>query len=287
MIRAGIVQTRTGLDSQRSASELAAAVGRLAAAGADIIFTPEMCGLLDRDSARLRKAASSESEDPVLAALGKVARDHGVVVAIGSLAIRDEGAAPDGRLANRSFVLGPDGAVLARYDKMHLFDVDLPNGDRYRESASFLSGERVQLVDLPWGRLGLTICYDLRFPQLHAALALAGAQVIAQPAAFTVPTGEAHWHVLLRARAIETGAYVIAAAQAGQHEDGRETYGHSLAVDPWGRVLLDMGAEPGESLVELDLGEVAAARARIPNLQHARPLPDAEIAGAQIAGGRP
>ena len=281
MIRAGIVQTRTGLDAQKNASDLAAAADRLAAAGAEIIFTPEMCGLLDRDSARLRAAATTEDKDPVLAALGKVAKSRGVSIAIGSLAIRDEAAAPDGRLANRSYVLGPDGNILARYDKMHLFDVDLPNGDRYRESASFLSGEQVQLVDLPWGRLGLTICYDVRFPQLHAALALAGAQVIAQPAAFTVPTGEAHWHVLLRARAIETGAFVVAAAQTGKHEDGRETYGHSLVIDPWGRVLLDMGTEPGEALVELDLSEVAAARARIPNLRHARPLPGARIAGSQ------
>ncbi len=281
MIRAGIVQTRTGLDAQKNASDLAAAADRLAAAGAEIIFTPEMCGLLDRDSARLRAAATTEEKDPVLAALGKVAKSRGVSIAIGSLAIRDEAAAPDGRLANRSFVLGPDGNILARYDKMHLFDVDLPNGDRYRESASFLSGEQVQLVDLPWGRLGLTICYDVRFPQLHAALALAGAQVIAQPAAFTVPTGEAHWHVLLRARAIETGAVVVAAAQTGKHEDGRETYGHSLVIDPWGRVLLDMGTEPGEALVELDLSEVAAARARIPNLRHARPLPGVRIAGSQ------
>jgi predicted amidohydrolase len=280
MIRAGIVQTRTGLDMAQNATDLASAADRLAAAGARIIFTPEMCGVLDRDSARLRAAARAEAEDPVLAALGEVAKARSVSIAIGSLAIRDEVAAPDGRLANRSFVLGPDGAVLARYDKMHLFDVDLPNGDRYRESASFLNGERVQLVDFPWGRLGLTICYDVRFPQLHAALALAGADLIAQPAAFTVPTGEAHWHVLLRARAIETGAFIVAAAQTGKHEDGRETFGHSLVVNPWGRVLLDMGTEPGEALVDLDLAEVAAARARIPNLLHARPLPGAQLASA-------
>ena len=278
MIRAGLIQTRTGLDAAQSAADLAAAADRLAAAGADIIFTPEMCGLLDRDSARLRAAATTEAQDPVLAALSRVARDRAVSISIGSLAIRDEVAAPDGRLANRSFVLGPDGSIRARYDKMHLFDVDLPNGDRYRESASFLSGQQVQLADLPWGRLGLTICYDVRFPQLHAALALAGAQVIAQPAAFTVPTGEAHWHVLLRARAIETGAFIVAAAQAGKHADGRETYGHSLVINPWGRVLLDMGTEPGEALVELDLAEVEAARARIPNLRHARALPEAAVA---------
>ncbi|MCG2841804.1 carbon-nitrogen hydrolase family protein [Sandaracinobacter sp. RS1-74] len=279
-MRAGVIQTRTGLDMERNARELAEAAERLAADGADILFTPEMCGLLDRDSARLKAAARHEADDPALAALRQVAKARGVAVAIGSLAIRDEVTAPDGRLANRSFLIGRDGEIRARYDKMHLFDVDLPNGDRYRESSSFIGGERVQLADMGWGRLGLTICYDVRFPQLHNALALAGADIIAQPAAFTVPTGEAHWHVLLRARAIETGAFVVAAAQSGRHEDGRETYGHSLAIDPWGRVLLDMGTESGAALVELDLAQVADARARIPNLRHARPLNPAEVAGA-------
>lgn len=276
MLKAGIVQTRTGLDANRNADALARSAEALAGQGASIIFTPEMCGLLDRNSERLRAAARPEADEPTLAALSDVARRSGVAISIGSLAIRDG----SGKLANRSFLVGPDGGIVARYDKMHLFDVDLPNGDRYRESASFLAGDRVQLAALDWGTLGLTICYDLRFPQLHAALARAGASVIAQPAAFTVPTGEAHWHVLLRARAIETGAFVIAAAQAGVHEDGRETYGHSLAVDPWGRVLLDMGTEPGEALVELDLAQVADARARIPNLMHARPLAEPAVARA-------
>lgn len=280
MIRAGIVQTQTGLDAGRNARDLAQAADQLAADGAQIIFTPEMCGLLDRNAARLKSAARTEADDPSLAALQKVAKARRVPIAIGSLAIRDDAAAPDGRLANRSFVIGAGGEIFARYDKMHLFDVDLPNGDRYRESASFISGQRVQLVEFPWGRLGLAICYDVRFPQLHAALATAGAQIIAQPAAFTVPTGEAHWQVLLRARAIETGAFVIAAAQTGQHEDGRETFGHSLAIDPWGRVILDMGDKPGTALVDLDLSEVARARARIPNLSHARTLPDAQTAVA-------
>lgn len=277
MLKVGLVQTRTGLDPQRNAAELAHAAERLAADGAQIIFTPEMCGLLDRNTARLAVAARPEADDPALAALAEVARARGVAIAVGSLAIRDGGA---GKLANRSFVIGPDGRILARYDKMHLFDVDLPDGDRYRESASFEAGENVRLARLDWGLLGLTICYDLRFPQLHAALARAGASVIAQPAAFTVPTGEAHWHVLLRARAIETGAFVVAAAQTGQHEDGRETFGHSLVVDPWGRVRLDMGTEPGIATVELDLAQVADVRARIPNLCHARPLPEPEVASA-------
>ncbi|MGL6044803.1 MAG: carbon-nitrogen hydrolase family protein [Sandaracinobacteroides sp.] len=271
-MKIGLVQTQTGLDAARNAAELAAAVERLADEGAVIVFTPEMSGLLDRNSARLAAAARTEAEDVVLSALQGVAKSRGIAIALGSLAIRDAEASPEGRLANRSFLIGADGRIIARYDKMHLFDVDLPNGDRYRESTSFLPGSRVQLADLSWGRLGLTICYDLRFPQLHIALALAGAQVIAQPAAFTVPTGEAHWHVLLRARAIETGAFIVAAAQTGHHADGRETYGHSLVVDPWGRVLLDMGTEPGTAMVELDLSAVADARARIPNLRHARPL---------------
>ena len=277
ILRAGLVQTNTGLDPERNAAALAAAADRLAADGAQIVFTPEMCGLLDRNTQRLAAAARPEAEDPAIRQLSDIARRRGIAVAIGSLAIRDP-AAGTGLLANRSLLIAADGHIAARYDKMHLFDVDLPNGDRYRESASFLSGTRVQLADLPWGRLGLTICYDLRFPQLHNALALAGADVIAQPAAFTRPTGEAHWHVLLRARAIETGAFVVAAAQTGTHEDGRETYGHSLVVDPWGRVLLDMGTDPGVALVELDLAQVADTRARIPNLRHARPLAAAEVA---------
>jgi len=279
-LRAGLVQTNTGLDPDRNATALADAADRLASQGAHIVFTPEMCGLLDRNTARLAAAARTEADDPAIRALAEVARRRGIAIAVGSLAIRDPAAGAD-RLANRSLLIAPDGRIAARYDKMHLFDVDLPNGDRYRESASFLSGGRVQLADLPWGRLGLTICYDLRFPQLHNALGLAGAQLIAQPAAFTRPTGEAHWHVLLRARAIETGAFVVAAAQTGTHEDGRETYGHSLVVDPWGKVLLDMGTKPGVALVELDLSQVADTRARIPNLRHGRPLPVAEVADAR------
>lgn len=280
ILKAGLVQTNTGLDPYRNAEALAEAADQLAAEGAQIIFTPEMCGLLDRNTARLSAAARTEEDDPAIRALAELARRRGVAISIGSLAIRDP-ASGRGLLANRGLLIAADGRIAARYDKMHLFDVDLPNGDKYRESASFLSGTRVQLADLPWGRLGLTICYDLRFPQLHNALALAGAEVIAQPAAFTRPTGEAHWHVLLRARAIETGAFIVAAAQTGVHQDGRETYGHSLVVDPWGRVLLDMGTDPGIALVELDLDQVADTRARIPNLRHARPLAGAEVADAR------
>ncbi|MFN3370471.1 MAG: carbon-nitrogen hydrolase family protein [Sphingomonadaceae bacterium] len=274
----GVVQTRTGLDANANARALADAVDRLAGRGATLVFTPEMCGLLDRDGARLARAAQTEDAEPTLEALRAVAAARRIAISVGSLAIRVPGVE---RLFNRGFAIGPDGAIRARYDKLHLFDVDLPDGQRYRESAGFAPGERLSVVRFDEAALGLAICYDLRFPALHAALARAGAEIIAQPAAFTVPTGEAHWHVLLRARAIETGCFIVAAAQAGRHADGRETYGHSLVVDPWGRVLLDMGTEPGEALAEIDLGEVARVRARIPSLEHARPLPAVEVVDAR------
>jgi predicted amidohydrolase len=272
ILKAGVVQTRTGLDRNANAQALAEAAARLAAKGAEIVFLPEMCGLLDRNSARLAASVSGEGSDPAVAALRAVARECGVAIAIGSLALRDDDGAAAGRLANRSILLGEDGAILARYDKIHLFDVDLPDGSRYRESASFAPGDRAAIAELPWGRLGLSICYDVRFPALYHALAQAGAAVIAVPAAFTVPTGRAHWHILLRARAIETGCFLVAAAQTGRHEDGRETYGHSLVVDPWGEVLLDMGEAPGEALITLDLSRVEEVRQRIPALRHARPI---------------
>ncbi|MFQ3595179.1 MAG: carbon-nitrogen hydrolase family protein [Sphingomonadaceae bacterium] len=269
MLRVGLVQTTTGLDPEANARSLAASVERLARDGASLVFTPEMCGLLDRNPARLLARAAEEADDPALARLRPLARRLGITIAIGSLAIR----ATADRLFNRSFVIGPDGAILARYDKIHLFDVDLPDGSRYRESASFVPGHALALAETPVARLGLAICYDVRFPAMHRALAEAGAEILAVPAAFTVPTGEAHWHVLLRARAIETGCFVVAAAQTGRHEDGRETFGHSLVVDPWGRVCLDMGTTPGEATADLDLALVADTRARIPSLAHARPLP--------------
>lgn len=280
ILKAGLIQTRTGLDAGANAAALAESAHRLAAAGADIIFTPEMCGRLDRVSARLLEQATNEADEPTLRTLSDVARARGVAIAIGSLAIRDRDDA-GARLANRSFLIGPDGGILARYDKLHLFDVDLPDGTRYRESATFLAGETAVVAPLPWGRLGLSICYDVRFPALYQALAQAGAAVIAVPAAFTVPTGQAHWHVLLRARAIETGAFVVAAAQSGRHQDGRETFGHSLVVDPWGEVLLDMGTAPGEALVALDLARVAEVRAQIPSLGHARPIAPADERAAE------
>lgn len=275
-MRLGLVQTTTGLDPAANAAALVEAIGRLARAGAGLVFTPEMSGLLDRDPARLSAAARTEAEDMVLAAVRAAARAHRVAVHLGSLAVRRPGS---DRLANRGFVVGPDGAILARYDKLHLFDVDLPDGSRYRESASFAPGEATAVAEVAGTHLGLSICYDLRFPALYQALARAGAEILAVPAAFTRPTGQAHWHVLLRARAIETGCFVVAAAQTGTHADGRETYGHSLVVDPWGEVLLDMGEAPGEALVTIDLARVAEVRGRIPALAHARPVPAPDRAG--------
>jgi predicted amidohydrolase len=236
-----------------------------------MLFTPEMSGLLDRDRERAASHLRSEADDPVLASVRDAAARRGLWVHLGSLALAGE--RPDGRLVNRGFLIDDRGEVRARYDKMHLFDVDLPTGESWRESASYAPGEQAVLSDTPLGRLGLSVCYDLRFPDLYRTLTDAGATVLAVPAAFTVPTGEAHWHVLLRARAIEAGAFVVAAAQVGRHEDGRDTYGHSLVVDPWGRILLDLQTEPGLGFAEMDLVEVERVRGRLPAIRHRRPIP--------------
>lgn len=275
-MRAALFQSCTGVDPEASAESLAQAVRRAAEGGADILFTPEMSGLLDRDRARAAMHLTGESGDRVLAAVREAAAEAGIWVHLGSLALAGE--REDGRLVNRAFLIDDQGTIRARYDKMHLFDVDLPTGESWRESSAYAPGEGAVAADTPWGRLGLTICYDIRFPDIFRALSDAGAVMLAVPAAFTVPTGEAHWHVLLRARAIEAGAFVIAAAQAGTHEDGRATYGHSLVVDPWGEVLLDMGEASGIGFVDLDLARVDEVRARIPALSHRRAIPAAEIA---------
>lgn len=243
--------------------------------GARLILTPECTNIISTSRARQQAALVTEAEDPTLARLRAVAAARGISILIGSLALRD--AAGDGRFANRSFLIGPDGGIRARYDKIHMFDVEIGSGERYRESAAYRPGTCAVLTEAEGLKLGLSICYDLRFPSLYRDLARAGAEVLTVPSAFTVPTGRAHWHVLLRARAIETGGYVLAPAQAGRHAmtvEGtvRETYGHSLAVGPWGEVLLDMGeAGPSVGLVEIDPAEVTAARSRIPALLHDRP----------------
>jgi predicted amidohydrolase len=224
-----------------------------------------MTSLVERSRPALFEKVGPEERDPTLAAMREVARERHIVVHLGSLPVR-----VGDKVANRAFVIDSDGDLVASYDKIHLFDVDLPNGESWRESATYTGGDRAILAALPWGLLGVTICYDVRFPALYRALAENGAAFLSAPACFTRQTGEAHWHVLHRARAIESGAFMISAAQGGRHEDGRETFGHSLIVDPWGRILAEGGTEPGVILAEIDVGQVAEARARIPALRHAR-----------------
>jgi deaminated glutathione amidase len=264
---AGLVQMRTGQDVAANIAAASALIREAAEEGADYVQTPEMTGLLVRDRERLLASVTDEKHDPALAAFHGLAAELGIWLHIGSLAIRLGGSE---RAANRSFLIDPSGAIAARYDKIHMFDVDLANGESWRESRTYQPGEAAAVADLPWGRLGMTICYDLRFPALYRGLAQAGADFLAIPAAFTQQTGEAHWHVLMRARAIETGSFVLAAAQAGLHEDGRETFGHSLIVDPWGRVLAERGIEPGVVMARIDPDRVAEARRRIPALENAR-----------------
>jgi deaminated glutathione amidase len=271
MTRVALFQSNTGIDPERNAAALVDAIAQAAGGGAAMLFTPEMSGLLDRDSERAAANLREEDEDGVLAACREAAKTHGIWVHLGSLAILVD----DGKVANRGFVIDRNGKVQARYDKIHLFDVDLPTGESWRESAIYRAGERAVVVNgTPVGKLGLTICYDLRFPMLFARVAEADADVISVPAAFTVPTGKAHWHILLRARAIEAGLFVVAAAQAGRHEDGRQTFGHSLVIDPWGEVLLDMGEERGVGFADIDLARIGEVRSRIPALNHRRPIPD-------------
>ena len=271
---AACAQMRSGRDPLKNRDDAVALVREAASQGAHYVQTPEMTSLVERSREALFEKISGEDRDPTLAGLRVGAREKGVWVHAGSLAIK-----VGEKVANRAFVIDPQGDVLASYDKIHLFDVDLPNGESWRESRTYTGGERAVIASLPWGYLGLTICYDVRFPALYRALAEAGASFLAAPACFTRQTGEAHWHVLHRARAVETGAFMISAAQGGTHEDGRETYGHSLIVDPWGRVLAEAGAEPGVILAEIDPAKVLDARQRIPALRHARPF-RVEIAAA-------
>ena len=275
-MRIALFQAQTGIDLAANASALTQAVEAAAAGGAIMLFTPEMSGLLDRDRARAERHLRDEETDPVLSALRRAAAEHGIWIHVGSLALR---GGSDGRLVNRGFLIDGEGAIRARYDKIHLFDVDLPTGESWRESAAYAGGKRAVVAETPLGPVGLSICYDLRFPDLYRALSNAGATLLSIPAAFTVPTGEAHWHVLLRARAIEAGAFVVAAAQTGRHQDGRETYGHSLVVDPWGEVLLDMGMEPGLGFADLDPGRVEEVRRRLPAIRHRRSIGEPEVMG--------
>jgi predicted amidohydrolase len=267
VFKAACIQLRSTDDvaeNIRIASDL---IREAAGQGAQFIGTPENTTLMAPDGGAKIERTFTEAEDPALPAFRALAEELGIWLLVGSLAIKVD----ERKTANRSFLIDPKGAIAARYDKIHLFDVDLPSGEKYRESNTVAGGDRAVLTEMPWGKIGLTICYDLRFPHLYRQLAQSGAFMLTVPAAFTETTGKAHWHTLLRARAIENGAFVFAPAQGGLHANGRRTYGHSLIIAPWGEVLAEGGTEPGVVLAEIDPARVADARARVPNLRHDRP----------------
>ncbi|WP_120715618.1 carbon-nitrogen hydrolase family protein [Tsuneonella amylolytica] len=270
MTRIAVLQMTAGIQPGANAATLYEAAVQGARGGAEMLFTPEMTGMLDRDRSRAANEIVAEEDNPVLASAQAAAIETGLWIGLGSLAVQGVG----GRWANRSLLVAPDGSIAARYDKIHMFDVDLASGESWRESNAFEPGSEVVTADdTPVGRLGLTVCYDLRFPALFEALGQRRCDAIAIPAAFTVPTGEAHWHLLQRARAVEASAWVIAAAQVGEHEDGRRTYGHSLVVDPWGEVVLDMGGEDaGVGFADIDPARTADVRAQLPSLANRRSI---------------
>jgi predicted amidohydrolase len=276
--RAALVQLRSGRNVDANLRSAEALIRRAAQGRAVYVQTPENSAIMELEPALVLEAAEAEEKSVPLARLRALAAELGIFLHIGSLAIKLDQT----RVANRSYLIDPEGGVLARYDKLHLFDVDLAGGESYRESHHARPGATAILADLPFGRLGLSICYDLRFPLLYRALATAGAEFIAVPAAFTRQTGEAHWHVLIRARAIETGTFILAATQGGLHENGRATFGHSLIVSPWGEILAEGGEEPGVVFADIDLAAAAEARARIPALKHGR---DFEVAIAEPLPG--
>jgi predicted amidohydrolase len=279
--RAGLVQLRSGRAVASNLDKAEALVRRAAKGGAQYVQTPENTGIMELKPELVLAAAESEGKSAPLAWARALARELGIWLHIGSIAIKLD----QSRVANRSYLLDPKGRVTARYDKLHMFDVDLAGGESYRESQYFRPGAKAVLADLPFGRFGLSICYDLRFASLYRALAAAGAELIAIPAAFTKQTGEAHWHVLTRARAIETGAFVLAATQGGLHENGRSTFGHSIVVSPWGEVLAEAGEEPGVIFADIDLAASEEARARIPAIKHGREF-EIEIAGEAVERAR-
>lgn len=258
----------SGIDPDANAQVIRDCVDEAATQGADILFTPEMTGLLDRDRSRAATRIRDEQDDPVLQEARRSAARQKIWVAIGSLALK--AVDDENKWVNRSFLINPLGNIVARYDKIHLFDVDLETGEKWRESAAYQGGSKAIVAPVGQATLGLSICYDLRFPTLYTALTDAGADILAIPAAFTVPTGKAHWEILLRARAIEAGVFVVAAAQSGAHQDGRATYGHSMVIDPWGDVLLEMGTETGVGLCDIDLNDVAKIRSRVPAITNRR-----------------
>jgi predicted amidohydrolase len=263
---AALVQMRSGRSPQANLDAAARLIAQARERGAHYVLTPEMTNILEVKRERLFATIAAEESDPSLAAFRELARKLRIFLHVGSLAIKLSAE----KAANRSFLIDESGEIVARYDKIHMFDVDLAGGESYRESRTYRAGEIAVTADLPWGKLGLTICYDLRFPALYRALAEAGSLFLTIPSAFTKQTGQAHWHVLNRARAIENGAFVFAAAQGGLHENGRETFGHSLIVDPWGEIIAEADAEPGVVLASIDPGKVSAARGKIPSLSHGR-----------------
>ena len=264
--RAALIQMRSGRDMARNLADASDLIRAAHAQGAVFIATPEMSNILEPDRPRLKSLVRDEREDRSVAGFSALAAELGLWLNVGSLALKGDGE----KLLNRSLLLAPDGSIAARYDKIHLFDVDLPTGESLRESHAYEGGSRAVLAQTPFGMLGLTICYDMRFARLYRSLAQAGAGFFTVPSAFTVPTGKAHWHVLLRARAIETASFVLAAAQGGRHESGRETFGHSLIVSPWGEVLAEGGTEPQMLIADLDMNQVAEVRRRLPALKHDR-----------------
>jgi len=275
--KAAAVQMRSGTSVEANVRDAERLIREAAAAGATYVLTPEMTNILCKDRALLLAGTHGEEGNPTRVRFAELARELGIHLHVGSMAVK---LGPD-KVANRGYLIGPDGAVAARYDKIHMFDVDLPGGERYQESALYRPGDAAVVADLPFAKVGMSVCYDVRFPNLYHTLATNGAAVLAIPAAFTKTTGEAHWHVLLRARAIETGSFVIAAAQGGHHEDGRDTYGHSMIIDPWGRILAEAGAEPGIIVAPIDPALSADARRRIPALANRRDFtPPAPLAVA-------
>jgi deaminated glutathione amidase len=266
MSKVGVVQMRSTRDMAHNLVEATALVREAASKGATYVLTPEVSNIFEPDKERLKAVAMRQNDDIFVQGFSALAEELGIYLHAGSLALN----AGQEKLANRSLLFGPDGALITTYDKIHLFDIDLPNGETYRESATYNPGLEAVTAQLPDFKLGFAICYDMRFPRLANALVTAGCSVLTYPAAFTVPTGQAHWHVLLRARAIETGSFVLAAAQGGVHDSGRATYGHSIVISPWGEVLAELGDEPGVLVVDIDPAQSAEVRARIPALKHAR-----------------
>ena len=280
--KAGLVQTRTGRDVDANLVATTALIREAAKGGAAYVQTPEMTNIMELDRDRLLTWTKVEEGNPALAHFQALARELGIWLHIGSMAVK----VTETKLANRAYLISPKGAVAAKYDKIHMFDVDLPSGESYRESRRYVAGDKAVIAALPWGNLGITICYDMRFPGLYRTLAKAGADILTMPSAFTVPTGKAHWHVLLRARAIEAQCFVLAAAQGGKHDNGRETYGHSIAISPWGEVIAEGGTEPGVIFADIDLAKVTEARGRVPSLEHDRPFGIVPLAVGTQANGK-